>query len=63
MVMGHYHKPVGVSIPSKSPAKPSKKWRDYKHIREAALQTSEFPSVLTDGIGSFHNQPRGEGVA
>lgn len=28
--------------------------RFYKHIRPAALQSSQFPSVLTDRIGSFH---------
>ncbi len=55
MVMGHYHKPVGVLNPQQVPCKALQEVaRFYKHIREAALQTSQFPSVLTDGIGSFH---------
>ena len=29
----------------------------YKHIREPALQVSQFPPVLTDKQGPFHNPP------
>jgi len=55
MVIDRYHKTVGVLNPQKNPCKALQGVaRFYKHIRPAALQNSQFPLVLTDGIGSFH---------
>ena len=50
--------PVGVLNPQKVPCKALQSAaRFYKHIRESALQASQFPPVLTDGQGSFHKPP------
>ena len=55
MVVNRFHKTVGVLNPQKTPCKALQSAaRFYKHIRESALQASQFPPVLTDGQGSFH---------
>jgi NYN domain len=55
MVMQRYDKIVGVLNPQKVLCAALKGTaRFYKHIRESALQASQFPPVLTDGMGSFH---------
>jgi hypothetical protein len=52
------HKTVGVINPQKTPCKALQSAaRFYKHIREAALQASQFPPVLTDKQGTFHKPP------
>ena len=54
-VMIPLHKTVGVLNPQKIPCKALQgAARFYKHIREAALQASQFPPVLTDRQGTFH---------
>lgn len=58
IVLSHYHKSVGVLNPQKTPCKALQSVaRFYKHIRESALQSSQFPPVLTDARGTFH-KPR-----
>jgi hypothetical protein len=55
MVMERYHKTVGVLNPQKVLCAALKEVAGfYKHIRESALQASQFPPVLTDKMGSFH---------
>jgi hypothetical protein len=50
-----FRKTVGVLNPQKVPCKALQSAaRFYKHIREAALQASQFPAVLTDRHGTFH---------
>jgi uncharacterized LabA/DUF88 family protein len=58
IVLSHFHKTVGVLNPQKTPCKALQSVaRFYKHIRESALQASQFPPVLTDARGDFH-KPR-----
>jgi uncharacterized LabA/DUF88 family protein len=55
MVLSRFHKTVGVLNPQKIPCKALQTIaRFYKHIREPALQASQFPPVLTDAQGTFH---------
>lgn len=55
MVREIYHKTAGVLNPQKKPCKALQEVASfYKQIRESAVQSSQFPPVLTDGIGSFH---------
>lgn len=55
MVLSRFHKTVGVLNPQKTPCKALQTdARFYKHIREAALQASQFPPVLSDSVGTFH---------
>jgi len=50
-----FHKTVGVLNPQKKPCKALQvSAHFYKHIREAALQASQFPPILTDRQGTFH---------
>ena len=59
MVMSEFHKSVGVLNPQKKPCKALQSIaRFYKHIREAAIQSSQFPPVLEDAQGQFH-KPEG----
>lgn len=54
-VADRFHKTVGVLNPQRIPCKALQSTaRFYKHIREAALQASQFPAVLTDRQGAFH---------
>ena len=54
-VQSRFHKTVGVINPQKTPCKALQTTaRFYKHIRESALQSSQFPPVMTDAIGTFH---------
>ncbi len=58
MVLNRFHKSVGVLNPQKIDCKALKGVaRFYKHIREPALQVSQFPPVLTDKQGAFHKPP------
>ena len=58
MVANKFHKAVGVLNPQKIDCKALKGVaRFYKHIREPALQVSQFPPVLTDKQGTFHKPP------
>lgn len=58
MVLTRFHKSVGVLNPQKNDCKALKGVaRFYKHIREPALQVSQFPPVLTDKQGTFHKPP------
>jgi uncharacterized LabA/DUF88 family protein len=58
IVSQKFHKTVGVLNPQKIPCKALQAAaRFYKHIRESALQSSQFPAVLTDKQGSFHKPP------
>ena len=55
VVLKRFHKPVGVINPQTKPCKALQNIaRFYKHIRESALQASQFPPVLTDRQGTFH---------
>jgi uncharacterized LabA/DUF88 family protein len=55
VVADRLYKTVGVLNPQKKPCKALQGSADfYKHIREAALQASQFPPILTDRQGSFH---------
>jgi len=55
MVQNRFHKTVGVLNPQKTPCKALQSTaRFYKHIREAALQNSQFPPVMMDAVGTFH---------
>lgn len=55
VVADRFHKTVGVLNPQKIPCKALQSTaRFYKHIREAALQASQFPPVMADKQGSFH---------
>lgn len=57
-VQTKFHKPVGVINPQKTACRTLQTTaRFYKHIREPALQVSQFPTVLTDGQGTFHKPP------
>jgi len=58
MALERFHKSVGVLNPQKRECKALKATaRFYKQIRESALQSSQFPTVLTDGMGTFHKPP------
>jgi uncharacterized LabA/DUF88 family protein len=58
VVANRFHKTVGVLNPQKTPCKALESTaRFYKHIREAALQASQFPPSLTDARGMFHKPP------
>lgn len=58
MVQSRFHKTVGVLNPQKIKCRALETTaRFYKHIREAALASSQFPPVLTDSQGSFHKPP------
>lgn len=58
MVINRFHKSVGVINPQQRACKALQtEARFYKHIREAALQVSQFPPVLTDKQGTFHKPP------
>jgi uncharacterized LabA/DUF88 family protein len=58
MVQSRFHKTVGVVNPQKIKCRALETTaRFYKHIRESALASSQFPSVLTDGLGTFHKPP------
>jgi uncharacterized LabA/DUF88 family protein len=55
LVQTRFHKSVGVLNPQKIKCKALEtSARFYKHIRESALASSQFPPVLTDSQGSFH---------
>jgi uncharacterized LabA/DUF88 family protein len=55
IVANRFHKTVGVINPQKIPCKEIQRTADfYKHIREVALQISQFPPLLTDMQGTFH---------
>ena len=55
IVANRFHKTVGVLNPQKKPCKALQgAARFYKHIREAALQASQFPAILKDKQGTFH---------
>ncbi|MEI8174315.1 MAG: NYN domain-containing protein [Deltaproteobacteria bacterium] len=55
IVANRFHKTVGVLNPQKKPCKALQGAAHfYKHIREAALQASQFPPLLTDRQGTFH---------
>ena len=55
VVADRFHKTVGVLNPQKIPCKALQSTaRFYKHIREAALQASQSPPVMTDEQGDFH---------
>ena len=50
-----FKKTVGVLNPQKNPCKALKGTATfYKHIRESALASAQFPVVLSDEQGSFH---------
>lgn len=58
LVLNRFHKTVGVLNPQKIKCRALETTaRFYKHIRESALASSQFPPVLTDGIGTFHKPP------
>lgn len=58
MVIHRFHKSVGVINPQRRACKALQtEARFYKHIREPALQVSQFPPVLTDKQGTFHKPP------
>ena len=58
MVSDQFHKTVGVLNPQKIECRALKSVaRFYKHIRIAALQSSQFPPALTDKQGTFHKPP------
>ncbi len=58
MMQNRFHKTVGVLNPQKIKCKALETTaRFYKHIRESALAASQFPPVLTDGLGTFHKPP------
>jgi uncharacterized LabA/DUF88 family protein len=55
LVQEKFHKTVGVLNPQKNRCRALETTaRFYKHIRESALASSQFPSVLTDKHGQFH---------
>ena len=56
--IGKYGKSVGVLNPQKQKCQTlAKAATFYKHIRESALAASQFPTVLTDSLGTFHKPP------
>lgn len=58
LVLNRFHKTVGVLNPQKIKCRALETTaRFYKHIRESALASSQFPPVLTDGMGTFHKPP------
>lgn len=58
IVSQRFQKTVGVLNPQKTPCKALESAaRFYKHIREAAVQASQFPTTLTDSRGTFHKPP------
>lgn len=55
LVQSRYHKMVGVLNPQKIRCQALETTAHfYKHIRESALASSQFPPVLTDRVGTFH---------
>jgi uncharacterized LabA/DUF88 family protein len=55
VVNERFKKTVGVLNPQQKPSFALKKVAGfYKHIRESALQASQFPPELVDDMGSFH---------
>jgi len=55
LVQGRFRKTVGVLNPQGQICRALKESASfYKHIRESALQRSQFPTVLTDANGAFH---------
>lgn len=53
--IGKYGKSVGVLNPQKKKCHTLEKEATfYKHIREPALASSQFPAVISDARGSFH---------
>ena len=58
MVLNCFHKMVGVLNPQQRPCKALENIASfYKHIRESAIQASQFAPVLTDSQGTFHKPP------
>lgn len=55
LVISKFKKTVGVVNPQKVACKAlQSEARFYKHIRESALQSSQFPPLLKDASGPFH---------
>lgn len=55
MIVSKFKKKVGILNPQQIECKALKGIASfYKHIRQSALATSQFPAVLTDSRGSFH---------
>ena len=55
IVTNRFDKTVGVLNPQKKPCEALQGTACfYKHIREAALQASQFSPLLTDRQGTFH---------
>jgi uncharacterized LabA/DUF88 family protein len=55
MVLSRFDRSVGVLNPQKIKCRALQTTaRFYKHIRESALASSQFPPVLTDETGRFH---------
>lgn len=55
MIVSRFKKKVGILNPQKIECKALKGVASfYKHIRQSALASSQFPAVLTDAKGSFH---------
>jgi uncharacterized LabA/DUF88 family protein len=55
VVLNRFHKLVGVINPQTKPCKALQNIANfYKHIRESALQASQFPPIMTDRQGTFH---------
>ncbi len=58
VTMDRFHKAVGILNPQKIECKELHAIaRFYKHIRPSAIQSSQFPAMLTDGIGNFNKPP------
>ena len=58
LVQSRFHKSVGVLNPQKIKCKALQTTaRFYKHIRESAVASCQFPAVLTDELGTFHKPP------
>lgn len=59
LCIGKYGKKVGVLNPQRQKCRTlSEAATFYKHVRESALASCQFPAVLEDGRGSFH-KPEG----
>jgi len=57
-VQSRFRKTVGVLNPQKTASRALQTTaRFYKHIREAALQKSQFPIILNDSLGAFNKPP------
>ena len=58
MVSSRFRKTVGVLNPQRRACQALQTTASfYKHIRESALQASQFPTVLSDKQGTFHKPP------